>query len=171
MKQRLLIDMDGVMADIYQQAINFEFAESGRLIQLEEVNGKDEIVAFPNAKRHVREKGFFREAPVIPDAQEVVKALYDSYDIFIVSAAMEFPNSLEEKYYWLEEHFPFISWRNIILCGSKVPVQGDILIDDHYKNLDPFKNRSLLFTQPHNINDDRGHERVNNWKEIAELLL
>ncbi|GAB5399414.1 MAG: 5'-3'-deoxyribonucleotidase [Aureisphaera sp.] len=171
MAKRLLIDMDGVLADIYQQAINFEYQESGRLIKLEDVQGKDEIVAFPNAKRHVREKGFFRTAPLIKDAKDVVKALHNSYEVFIVSAAMEFPNSLEEKYYWLQEHFPFISWRNIILCGSKVPVTGHILIDDHYKNLDPFKERSLLFTQPHNIGDDQGHERVHDWKEIAELLL
>ncbi|MBX2828193.1 MAG: 5'(3')-deoxyribonucleotidase [Flavobacteriaceae bacterium] len=171
MAERLLLDMDGVMADIYQQAINFEFEESGKLIALEDVVGKDEIVAFPNAKRHVRQKGFFRTAPVMQGAQKVVRELDEAYELFIVSAAMEFPNSLEEKYYWLEEHFPFISWRNVILCGSKVPVSGDILIDDHYKNLDPFQNRSLLFTQPHNVAEDRGHERVNNWEEIARLLL
>ncbi len=171
MPKRLLVDMDGVMADIYQQAINFEFAESGRKIRMEDVEGKDEIVAFPNAKRHVNERGFFRNAPVMKDAQEVLRALHDVYEIYIVSAAMEFPTSLEEKYEWLQEHFPFISWKNIILCGSKVPVTGDILIDDHYKNLDPFVNRTLLFTQPHNTKEDRGHERVNSWQEVAALLL
>ncbi len=171
MKKRLLVDMDGVMADIYQQAIDFEFAESGKRIDIKDAEGKDEIVAFPNAKRHVRMPGFFRNAQVMDGAVETMSKLNEAYDLFIVSAAMEFPNSLEEKYYWLEEHFPFISWTNIILCGSKVPVQGDILIDDHYKNLDPFKNRTLLFTQPHNKKNDNGHERVNNWNEVAKLLL
>lgn len=166
------MDMDGVLVDIYQQAINFEQAESGRLISLKEVEGADEIVAFPNAARHVRQRDFFRTAPLIPDAFEVMKELNNSYEIFIVSAAMEFPNSLGEKYYWLEEHFPFIPWQRIVLCGSKTVVQGDILIDDHFKNLDPFENRTLLFTQPHNINrGDNGHERVNDWKEVARLLL
>lgn len=144
-QKRLLIDMDGVMADIYQQAINFEFAESGRRIRLEDVQGKDEIVAFPNAKRHVREKGFFRTAPVMPGAVQTITELHKHYEIFVVSAAMEFPNSLEEKYHWLDEHFPFIGWQHIVLCGVKTVVQGDILIDDHYKNLDPFENRTLLF--------------------------
>lgn len=172
MKKRLLIDMDGVLADIYQQAINYEFAESGTLIKIEDVHGKDEIVAFPNGKRHVHTRGFFRTAPVITGAIEAVKKLAESYEIFIVSAATEFPKSLEEKIYWLQEHFPFISWKNIILCGSKVPIQGDVLIDDHFKNLDPFPNRSLLFTQPHNVHSDlNGHERVHNWNEICNLLL
>ena len=172
MKKRLLVDMDGVLADIYQQAINFEYAESGRLIKIKDLEGEDEIVAFPNAAKHVRQQGFFRTAPVIPNAFDVMQLLSKVYDIFIVSAAMEFPNSLEEKYYWLEEHFPFIPWNNIVLCGSKTVVQGDILIDDHYKNLDPFENRTLLFTQPHNISrNDNGHERVNNWLEVKDLLL
>jgi len=172
MKKRLLVDMDGVLADIYQQAINFEYKESGRLIQLKDVVGEDEIVAFPNAAKHVRQTGFFRTAPLIPNAFEVMEQLNEQYDIFIVSAAMEFPNSLEEKYYWLEEHFPFLPWNKIVLCGSKTVVQGDLLIDDHYKNLDPFENRTLLFTQPHNMNrSDNGHERVNNWLEIRDLLL
>lgn len=172
MKKRLLVDMDGVLADIYQQAINFEFAHTGRRIKLKDVEGADEIVAFPNAAKHVRLPGFFRTAPLIANAIDVMKELNESYELFIVSAAMEFPNSLEEKYYWLEEHFPFIPWNNIVLCGSKTVVQGDILIDDHFKNLDPFKNRTLLFTQPHNMNcDENGHERVNNWLEIKALLL
>jgi 5'-nucleotidase len=172
MKKRLLVDMDGVLADIYQQAINFEYAESGRLIQLKDVAGADEIVAFPNAAKHVRQRGFFRTAPLIPNAFDVMEQLNEKYELFIVSAAMEFPNSLEEKYYWLEEHFPFIPWKNIVFCGSKTVVQGDLLIDDHYKNLDPFENRTLLFSQPHNMNrSDNGHERVNNWLEIRDLLL
>lgn len=172
MRKRLLVDMDGVLADIYQQAINFEFAESGVRINLAEVNGKDEIVAFPNAARHVRQAGFFRSAPVVEGAVETMSKLMEIYEIFIVSAAMQFPNSLEEKYYWLEEHFPFISWNNIVLCGSKIVVHGDILIDDHFKNLDPFESRTLLYTQPHNkFSPENGHERVNNWEDVARLLL
>ena len=171
-KKRVLVDMDGVLANIYQQAINFEYADSGRLITIEEVTGKqDEVVAFPNGKKHINTRGFFKTAPVMENAVEVMRKLVGVYDVYIVSAAMEFPKSLEEKHEWLAEHFPFISWKNIIFCGSKVPIQGDILIDDHYKNLDPFPNRTLLFTQPHNVNDSKHHERVANWKEVEKLLI
>ncbi|MEI9865673.1 MAG: hypothetical protein WDN00_14205 [Limisphaerales bacterium] len=96
----------------------------------------------------------------------------DRYELFIVSAATEFPQSLGEKVEWLEEHFPFITWQQIVLCGSKKVITGDIMIDDHFKNLDFFKGRTLLFTQPHNQNqNDKGHERVNSWGEVARLLL
>jgi len=83
---------------------------------------------------------------------------------------MQFPNSLEEKSEWLDEHFPFIHWRNRILCGNKHILNGDVLIDDRNHNLENFQGRPLLFTSPHNINTN-GFERVNSWDEVAEKLL
>jgi len=58
MKQ-VLVDMDGVLADVYRQFQLFEEKESGRLIEIEELMGILELDAFPNGKRHVRAEGFF----------------------------------------------------------------------------------------------------------------
>ncbi|MCF8713327.1 5'(3')-deoxyribonucleotidase [Joostella atrarenae] len=170
--KRLLVDMDGVLADTYEQFIRLEFEETANRITKEEISGISEDKAFPNFEKHVRQEGFFRNPPVMKDAVSVMEKLNKAYEIFIVSSAMEFPNSLREKYDWLEEHFPFLSWKQIILCGSKVAVKGDFLIDDHFKNLDPFEGKSILFTQPHNNkSDDNGHQRVGSWKEIEKMLL
>ena len=87
-------------------------------------------------------------------AVEAVKKLQQTYDVYVVSAAMEFPNSLIEKRNWLKKHFPFIDWRNIILCGSKHIINTDYMIDDHPKNLDPFKGETLLFEAFHNMDTD-----------------
>ena len=106
-------------------------------------------------------------------SQAVVKLLNGRYKIFIVSAAMEFPNSLIEKLLWLNEHFPFISWQQMVFCGSKEIIRADIMIDDHFKNLDFFTGEtSLLFTQPHNQLTNSGrHKRIHSWLEIEQLLL
>ena len=46
------------------------------------------------------------------------------------------------------------------------------MIDDHFKNLDPFQGETILFNQPHNQLIDAGkHTRVFSWQEIEELLL
>lgn len=49
----------------------------------------------------------------------------------------------------------------------------DIMIDDHFKNLDHFTGgETLLFSQPHNKMADAGkHRRVDTWQEIERLLL
>jgi 5'-nucleotidase len=86
--------------------------------------------------------------------------------------ATEFPKSLTDKQLWLTEHFPFISWKQIVFCGSKDIIQADIMIDDHLKNLDNFNGETLMFTQPHNMKiTDHRHQRVNSWAEIEEVLI
>lgn len=108
----------------------------------------------------------------MPDSQRVVYDLNKKYDVFIVSAATEFPQSLPEKQAWLSEYFPFITWQQICFCGSKTIVKADIMIDDHFKNLDYFDGKTFLFTAPHNAKADTGrHQRVNNWLEIEKILL
>ncbi|MEM9327479.1 MAG: 5'(3')-deoxyribonucleotidase [Bacteroidota bacterium] len=171
-KDRLIVDMDGVLADIYEQYITMYSEESGKRVSKQDVLGQSELEAFPNSKEYLRRPGFFRNAPVIDGAIKVLQDLNEAYEVFIVSSAMEFPNGLQEKYYWMEEHFPFISWRQLVLCGSKQVISGDIMIDDHFKNLDFFEGKTLLFTQPHNHGaDENGHTRVLGWGEVAKMLL
>lgn len=171
---RIAIDMDGVMADTCQQYIDWYAARYGETIDINSLMGLPETEGFPAGKDVIRgflyETGFFRNKPVIKDCQEVVKALFDKHDVFIVSAAMEFPQSLVEKLDWLKEHFPFIGWERIVFCGSKTIVHADYMIDDHVKNLQYFKGEPLMFTAPHNVNIS-GYKRVNNWQEVGQLLL
>jgi 5'(3')-deoxyribonucleotidase len=172
MEKRLIVDMDGVLADVYEQFMRFEFEETGRKILRNETMGLPEWEAFPNGKKHVRQKGFFRYAPLVPFAPEILERINKRYDVFIVSSATEFPNSLEEKYYWMEEHFPFIRWNQLVFCGSKSIINGDIMIDDHYKNLDYFQGKTFLFTQPHNHGlPDKNHCRIGSWQELEKVLL
>ncbi len=102
-------------------------------------------------------------------AKEAVLQLSENFNIYIVSAAMEFPQSLIEKYEWMKEHFPFISWKNIILCGDKSIIGTDYMIDDHVRNLDTFKGKTIMFTAGHNVGINN-HTRVNNWTEVINFL-
>ncbi|MBC7890311.1 MAG: 5'(3')-deoxyribonucleotidase [Ferruginibacter sp.] len=168
----IAVDMDGVIADVYSQFIKMHAAESGKVFSREEISGRPESEVFPNERKHVNSPGFFRNAPMIEDSQAVVERLNDHYKIFIVSGATEFPNSLMEKQLWLNEHFPFIGWQQMVFCGSKEIIKADIMIDDHFKNLDHFTGETFLFTQPHNKMADPGrHRRVESWQEIERLLL
>ena len=163
--------MDGVIANTAEQFLNWYEMKHGVRIPRENLQGVSELDALPNqaAREFVFEPGFFRGVAVMEGAKEAVQELMKYFDVYIVSAAMEFPQSLAEKYEWLKEHFPFIHWKNIIFCGDKSIINTDYMIDDHVKNLDVCKGRPYLFTAAHNINIDR-HTRVNNWKEVVEIL-
>ena len=168
----IAVDMDGVMADTYSQFIKMHAAEFGRTLLIKDMDGCAEFEIFPNGYNYVRTDDFFRGAPVMPGSQEVLKKLNEKYEVYIVSSATEFPKSLSEKQSWLKEHFPFVTWQQMVFCGSKKIVKADIMIDDHFKNLDHFEGESFLFSQPHNkLNNDHKHRRVDSWNEIEKILL
>jgi 5'(3')-deoxyribonucleotidase len=172
-RKRLIIDMDHVMADITSQYIKWYKDATGVEVAPHSLMGKGEAAAFPQPEKildFLHSPGFFRTAGVIPGSREVIEALNEVYDVYIVSAAMQFPQSLFEKFEWLQEHFPFIGWQQIAFTGSKKPVTGDYMIDDHRKNLDHFNGTKLLYTAPHNIHIT-DFTRVNDWEDVRKLLL
>ena len=165
--------MDNVLADVTTQLSEWYFNRTGIFVKEEDMIGKSETAVFPEpaiARGFLFEPGFFSEMKVLPMAQEVLGEMNKVHYIFIVSAAMEFPNSLPEKYDWLARHFPFLGWQQFVFCGSKTIIKADYLIDDHLKNLDYFDGNKLLFTAPHN-QLVKGYTRVNNWQEVAEVFL
>src|SRR5215831_3250913 len=100
--------MDHVMADITSQYIKWDQDATGIKIERDSLLGKPEDLAFPEPqliRQFVYKPGFFRTAPVMPGSQDVVSKLNELYDLYVVSAAMEFPQSLTEKFQWLGEHF------------------------------------------------------------------
>lgn len=170
--KKISVDMDGVLADVYCQFLKGHENEFGKRPRMDEIIGLPETVAFPNGRKYVNTPGFFIDAPVILNSRQILEKLNNHYEIYIVSAATEFPLSLTEKQSWLDQHFPFINWKQIVFCGSKEIIRADIMIDDHFKNLDHFPGETYLFTQPHNQLTDPGrHVRVNSWQEIEKLLL
>jgi 5'(3')-deoxyribonucleotidase len=172
--KRLIIDMDDVLADATGQFINFYEKEFGVRVARESLNYKEEMERFPANHETVYQftfrKNFFRTMEVNENSQEVVRQLNGKYELFVVSSAMEFPNSLPEKLEWLGEHFPFLHWKQFVFCGSKAVVYGDYMIDDLPHNLEKFNGEKLMYTAPHNMQHNH-FKRVNNWKEVGELLL
>lgn len=174
--KRLLIDMDDVLADASGQFVKYfnQRNDRGLTLSREQLRGSNWAKAADIHQDTVRswllEPGFFGTMPLMPDAVEVVRELHRHYEIFIVSAAIEFPFSLKEKVDWLAEHFPFINWRYIVLCGHKHMIEADFLIDDHEKNLVHFSGTPLLFDAPHNT-AITGYERLLSWPHARQRLL
>ncbi|RUS46050.1 5'-3'-deoxyribonucleotidase [Cohnella sp. AR92] len=172
--QRIAIDMDEVIADFapkhlrlfnrdYKENLTAKDLMGTRLRELRPQLEK-EIVAY------LEDPAFFRDLEVMKDSQRVIRELSEQYEIFITTAAMEFPTSFNAKYEWLKQHFPFLNEMNFVFCGDKSIIHADYLIDDNARHFQRFKGQGILFTAPHNINET-GYHRVNNWLEIREHFL
>jgi 5'(3')-deoxyribonucleotidase len=173
--KRIIIDMDEVMADTMGGMINWYKKDYDGAIDFKKMPGGSWVKGFPEEHQAmVRERlfhpGFFRDLPVMKDCIQVMQELNKKYSVFIVSAAMEFPDSLKDKLDWLNEHFPFLGWQQIVFCGSKSIVQGDYMIDDLVRNLKTFEGKKYLYGGYHNT-EITEYDRVNSWQEVAEVFL
>jgi 5'(3')-deoxyribonucleotidase len=172
--ERIIIDMDEVMCDTMGAMITWYKKEYGLEVDYAKMKGSWQT-GFPEQhlkiiRERLYSRGFFRNLPVMDGCVEVVKQLNEQYEVFIVSAAMEFPNSLNDKLDWLNEHLPFLTWRQVVFCGDKRMIEGNYMIDDHARNLVHFKGKPYLYSAAHNTGE-KGYDRINSWKEVAEIFL
>ena len=173
--KRIIIDMDEVIADTLGEIIQWYIKKYNGQVDFDQMQQGSWLLGFPEQDRsmvreHLNTKGFFRHLAVMKDSVEVLREMNTRYEIFIVSAATEFPNSLQDKLEWLLENFPFLTWKQLVLCGEKKFVNTDYMIDDHSKHLEYFKGNAYLFTAVHNLNETK-YPRINNWEEAASIFL
>jgi 5'-nucleotidase len=174
-RERIIIDMDEVIADPMGAMIDWYAREYGGTVDFDKMRVGSWVKGFPEhhqamIRERIYQPGFFRDLPVMADSQDVLAKLNDAYELFIVSAATEFPNSLKDKHDWMAEYFPFLSWRQLVLCGDKRLIAGDHMIDDHVRNLVHFPGRKYLYSSPHNV-DVTGYQRIGDWREAASIFL
>ena len=173
-RKSLLIDMDEVIALYTAKVLETLQKETGITIDLDKVKGQflsrsldpgtvEIISSYPYRK------GFFRDLKVMPDSQRAIEHLNEYYDISIASSCLQHPNSIHDKLAWLHDHFPFIPYQKIILCGEKKYLCADFLVDDHPRHLENFRGRPLMFSAFHNTNETR-FRRFNNWTELETFL-
>jgi 5'(3')-deoxyribonucleotidase/uncharacterized protein with PQ loop repeat len=170
---RIAIDMDEVMADALEEHLARYNAAFDACLTVEDVHGRHLEQCVPPEHRDALEAmldaPFFETLAVIPDCQEVIAELAARHEVIIASAAMDVPSSFDAKYRWLRRHFPFIPPSHIVFCGDKAVVDADYLIDDRARHFARFKGRGLLFSAPHN-RDEQRYPRVSSWAEVREFF-
>jgi len=172
---RIAIDMDETIADSVKEHIRRYNLWFGEDLLAENLVGKHledfvPVGRYGAVRQILRDEGFFDSLEVIRDAQEVVRELARTHEVFIVSAAMDIPESFAAKYRWLRRHFPFIPERNIVFCGDKGIIDADYLIDDEPRHFVRFRGNGILFSAPHNWKEKR-YERVASWQQIRSKFL
>jgi len=166
--------MDEVIADFNPKmlaAFNHRFSEN---LHLSDLQGFTIQQLRPALKEQIEEMigepDFFSDLALIKDSQKVIRKLSERYEIFITTAAMEFPGSFNAKFLWLKKHFSFVSSMNIVFCGNKGILHADYLIDDNARHFIKFSGEGILYTAPHNVHLV-GYRRVENWQEVAKIFL
>jgi 5'-nucleotidase len=149
--------MDGVVADLHSPWLALYNAEYGDNLTPEKLSewGVHPFVK-PECGTKVYEyldhKGLFASAPVIPGAQDGIRALLEmGCEVFFVTTApLHSQWAILEKSEWIDKHFPEVGAGNMVFTRHKHLVRGDMLIDDYHGNLEKFQGHDIIFDQPWN---------------------
>ncbi|MFB5759001.1 5' nucleotidase, NT5C type [Paenibacillus medicaginis] len=174
MKEILAVDQDNVIADLVAEWVRRYNEDYNDNLKPEDINAWNwSHLCKPECGDKIYEymddPTLFESLSVIENSQEVLKELNYTYGIYIVTSPFNL-NNIVPKYKWLKKHFSFLDEDKFVFTRDKSIIAADYLIDDKPKNLENFRGKKMLFTAPHNSNEDRFY-RVNNWEEIRETLL
>ncbi len=129
-----------------------------------------------------KDMNMYEHAELLPGCYEVLKELSEHYKIYICTdyiwreIVKYAGNNLRNKYNFLYEKLDFIDPRNFIFAADKSVIACNVKIDDRIDNIEGAETK-LLFTAWHNseLSDEelkaRNIVRVNDWKEIRDILL
>lgn len=113
---------------------------------------------------------FWLNIPAQEHAIEVLERMYDRYDCYILTTPWNgYPDCVRDKMEWMRRKFPFFSTKKMIFTHHKNLLKGDVLIDDHPKNISNFDGKVATIDFPYN----RGYcadFRTSSWLDMENWL-
>lgn len=191
-KIRVLVDMDGVLADFEKSLLNIYQQEAPHLPvlpsylrkglcidqQYDEFFQQDWPTAGDKLRQIMMREHFFRDLPPIPEAVNKIHCLLDNpnYDVSICTAPLTH-NAFctSEKLEWIEKFFGKRFHRKVIMTNDKTLINADFLLDDKEFITGAMENPSfthILVRQRHNQHVTV-HDRENileDWNRLDDLL-
>jgi 5'(3')-deoxyribonucleotidase len=168
---RILVDVDGVLADIHTPWLGMYNADWHDHLRLCDITRWEmhELVKPECGKKiydYLARPDFYRRASVIPCALEGVKELRRFGEVVFVTSGF-----FETKLEWLSRNgFIGADWRfskDVVMCQDKSMVIGDVLVDDRPVNLKGFT--GILFDQPWN-RSELVYLRAYSWGNVLEIV-
>lgn len=173
---RLLIDMDGVTADLLAHWLDTLTQQTGIIRTKDDVKEWSVHKAYPELSPGqvyslLDEPDFFRHLAPVPQAVSTLRRLMAKHEVVFLTACTK---GHRAKLEWIAEHIPEFNLDNVVFAKRKELVQGDFLLDDYTLNLESWQSAwpggvPVCFAAAYNT-DWNGNYRVDNWLQFEELV-
>jgi 5'-nucleotidase len=180
--QRILVDMDGVIADLEQGFLD-KFKIKYPYLPFVQLSNRTTFYIREDYPKNIHPEvesiytapDFFANLPPISGAIDALNEMQQfGHTVKICTSPLtRYQYCVEEKYYWVEKNLGKEWVKNLILTKDKTEVRGDLLIDDKPKvegDLNPTWEH-ILFDQPYNrmITGQRRLLHWNKWQQLIHL--
>lgn len=175
----ILIDIDDTLIELLPAWCKWLNDLYGLNVKPDEVTDWDGARFFPTlTKEQVFEPlhtdYFWKTVEPKDEAVKYVKQLIDDgFNVYLCTTT-DYRNVKPKFEYIILKHFPFISWRQVIVAGRKQMIKADFLIDDGVHNHEGGDYFKILVSAPHN----RGYDaeancmvRSENWKFTYDTVI
>ena len=180
-RPRVLLDVDGVLADFLTEFLEFGNTLTGKKYKKEDIKKWNIFSYFDEENcqkciKHLSDPGFANKLKPYSGSIEALEEIKKLAEVFIVTVPVY--SSLTwvyERTNWLSRHFN-ISSDHIVYTASKELVSGDVFVDDRPEHVSLWKKYNpsgvaILWSQEYN----KQHEiicdyRTNSWNELIQII-
>jgi len=171
---RVLVDMDGVIADwghAYGESLDRYGDAAARIPRHQDQRSFNLNEGRTPEERAIIaavmvEEGFYSRLEPIPGAKQALKAMVRAgHDVRIVTSPwVSNPTCASDKLNWIVRHYGSHWGARVVITADKTLVHGDVLIDDkpEVTGVAEPSWEHILFDQPYN-RDVTGRRRLTDW--------
>lgn len=171
-KLRILVDMDGVMAQDLKYAIKLYNEEYSADITMRDLKGWDIDNYVPEGTsilKYFYQPGFFNKLEPMPNSRRILKKLFDEgHEIIIATASPDV--GVYDKISFLKQYYPWLPEENFVSIKKKYLLHADVILDDAAHNLESASvTYPIMFYAYHN-KDNHDFIKVYDWKEFYNFI-
>lgn len=177
---RVLLDIDGVVADFLTAALSVVHEVSGQLYRAEDLPtwdiwdhvGREHEGA---CYERYRAEGFCAGLQPYPGAVDGVQRLLSVAEVHVVTSPIHGKHWYYERAEWVRQHLG-IAPKQVLFTGHKEHVAGDILIDDRVLHVRKWADMhplgvGIVWDQPYNrAEDTNGLLRARSWDDVLDAV-
>ncbi len=161
-RQRVLLDVDGVLADFWSAAEKVVLWATGKPLPDDVYEGLDMFRSYDTETQsriynQFKQAGWCLALQPYPGAADFISRLTAIADVYFVTSPMDGPNWAHERHLWLKEHFNVPS-KQVVSTNAKYLCVGDVFVDDKFEHIVNWQKAhksgiAVLWNQPYNTKD------------------